>query len=335
MAADDYAVVAGITRYPEFPPRLRGPENDAVAFKAWLTDPGGGDVPGANISLVVSSAYKAEEQAGEPEPTTVRLQGAFERLIKKGYEKDPDPIGRRLYIFLAGHGVALPDSLDDAALLMANAGRGRMGHYVPGRPVADHFRAAAWFREIVLFMDCCRDDMPKLPLWSLPWDVLRKPEAADVKYFNGFGTKFSKKSRERRLEDGDYSGLFTASLLQGLRSGETTPDRLRAFVHSHLPTIADTDRFQVPEFQANDWELELAAGAAATLPKLEVTFAQPDAAVTVVVRGNPGLMAIAEHPMADGPWTLPVRPGLYSVERSDAGGEQIVKVTEGTVRVEL
>ena len=49
MHPDHYAIVIGLSAYPRLgdPPgaNLLGPENDAAAVLAWLTDPHGGGLP--------------------------------------------------------------------------------------------------------------------------------------------------------------------------------------------------------------------------------------------------------------------------------------------------
>jgi hypothetical protein len=337
MAADDHAIVVGINSYPALS-NLDGPENDADALVEWLRDPQGGDMPEANVHRYVSSMYANPPQPGGPEPTTVSICRAFEDLIVKGQEnaekEPPEPAGRRLYIFLAGHGVAPPNNMDDAALLMANAGRGRMGHYLPGRPLASHFRGAAYFKEVVLLMDCCRDRLPKVPVVGLPWDEVVNPEGADVEYFYGFATKWSRKARERPLDGPKMRGLFTTSVLKGLRAGNDTPERLKRFVEADLPSIADSRAYQEPVFDASNWQLKLASGDAADVPQLRITFAKPNPTVTVLVRGQ-GLAPMAEHAMEGDSWVVDLEPGYYGVERSDKPGETVVKVMAGMVDVEI
>jgi hypothetical protein len=112
MAASDHAVVVGISRYP-FLGDLSGPENDAMDFAGWLLDAGGGNVPPGNVQRILSSDWALSTDPLDAEPTTTRLEAAFDRLFEWG-ERNSGKAGRRLYIYLAGHGFApnleCPDS---------------------------------------------------------------------------------------------------------------------------------------------------------------------------------------------------------------------------------
>ena len=56
-------------------------------------------------------------------------------------------IGRRLYLFLAGHGVSPAKELDEAGLLTVEA-RGALVPYLPGKQSADQFCLSARFEEV-------------------------------------------------------------------------------------------------------------------------------------------------------------------------------------------
>jgi hypothetical protein len=239
MAANDHAIVAGVERYP-FLGDLGGPENDAKDFEAWLLDPNGGAVPPANIRRILSSDFAVTGNPLDAEPTTVRLERKFEELYDLG-DANGGKTGRRLYVYLAGHGFA--PSLEDAALLMANAARGRSGHHISGRTYANWFRQSAFFDEIVLFMDCCRENSARAGVRSAPFDPISA--AAPASYLYAFATEWSRASRERPIgAGGAMRGLFTVALLTGLRggalpngAGEVTAAGLSDFIYSYLPTL--------------------------------------------------------------------------------------------------
>ena len=208
MAANDRTIVVGVKDYPSLG-NLDGPENDARDFEAWLLDPTGGGVPQGNIKRILSSDFVATANPLDAEPTTVRLQRAFDGLYDLG-EANGGKAGRRLYVYLAGHGVA--PSLEDAALLMANAARGRSGYHISGRTYANWFRQSAFFDEIVLFMDCCRENSARAGVQPSPYDPLSAPVPAHHLY--GFATEWSRASRERPIgAGGQIQGLFTIALL--------------------------------------------------------------------------------------------------------------------------
>lgn len=218
MSSEDRAILVGISRYPGLED-LDGPENDANDFAAWLRDPAGGAVPDEGITLILSSHYPAAPSVLDAQPTTEALVRAFAGLWDEGLASRDGRVGRRLYIFMAGHGFA-PD-LKTAALLMANAAKSRLGLHIPGPSYADRFRQAGFFAEIVLLMDCCRDNLPQTPVHQPPFAVTTSPQPAN--YFYGFATTFSRRAREEPDADGRVAGIFTRALLAGLRGEAAQP----------------------------------------------------------------------------------------------------------------
>jgi len=309
VAADDRAIVVGISRYPALDD-LAGPENDARAFAEWLESPAGGDVPGGNIDLILSSHFPVEADPLRAKPTAEDLKQAIDKLHALG-NNHGGHAGRRLYIFMAGHGFA-PD-LEDAALLMANAARGRTGHHIPGRPYANWFRQAAFFEEVVLFMDCCRENYRHIPLQKCHLETVtgRRP----ARRFYGLATDFSRAARERPDENEVVRGLFTTALLLGLRGGpphggNVTGSWLRAFVFNYMPQLAAGQERQEPKF---DYD-----------PDDDIVFARRDAAVFHVrIRTGPPdqdravemfdgyLSPLKPRAHPDGMWEWELGPGLY------------------------
>ena len=161
MAENDYAVVVGICRYPALR-ELSGPVNDAHSFRDWLVTRGA--VPPGNIELVVTPDNAETMTQRNAQPLRDQVIMALDAVL--GNVGQQGKAGRRLCLFLAGHGYAR--QVDDAALLMANAGGGSFPS-VSGTQVANWFRASATFDEIVLIMDCCREEClgenSKTPCW--------------------------------------------------------------------------------------------------------------------------------------------------------------------------
>ena len=80
MGAEDFAVVVGIMRYPGISD-LDGSENDARNFRDWLVSPNGGNVAAGQVHLILSSNYPGEDDPLRARPTTLEVDGAFEKLI--------------------------------------------------------------------------------------------------------------------------------------------------------------------------------------------------------------------------------------------------------------
>ncbi|SFT98556.1 Caspase domain-containing protein [Geodermatophilus amargosae] len=259
MANDDHAIVVGVSYYPALGD-LDGPENDARDFASWLESRTGGQVPEEQVVTILSSCYRRPARPNRAEPTTEALRNAIDDLVELG--DTTGRIGRRLYLFLAGHGFA-PD-LEETALLMANAARGRTGHHVPGRRYADWFRKSPYFDEVVLFMDCCRENYPRRPLQAVHLDDIAGTQPA--RFFYGLATEFSRAARERPDQRGVVHGVFTRALLNGLATppagGQAiTGSWLERFVYNELTTALPDQERQEPKFSYDRMNEIVFAGA--------------------------------------------------------------------------
>ncbi len=88
---EDYAIIIGIDQYESFSP-LKGAAADAQAFERWIRDKA--KLPDANIEVLADH--------DEPRPMSA-VKNACGQLALKS-EDGRKRVGRRLYIFLAGHG---------------------------------------------------------------------------------------------------------------------------------------------------------------------------------------------------------------------------------------
>src|SRR5262249_55697758 len=139
MAATDRAIIVGIQKYPSIGD-LGGPENDARAFGDWVVSPSGGNVPEANVRRILATIpnprynnpvrpvyWEAEEAFGE-------LMDIYDaNLTQRG---GSGKIGRRLYVYLAGHG--FDPEPEYTALLAANATPWKTGFHILGKPYAEY-----------------------------------------------------------------------------------------------------------------------------------------------------------------------------------------------------
>jgi len=334
MASNDYAVVVGINMYPSLGD-LKGPENDAHGFRTWLEAPDGGCVPAENIEMVISSLYydPSEQDPLKAKPTTEQVDTAFDRLIERGMQNS-GRLGRRLYIFLAGHGFS--SNIEDAALLMANAGKLRTGYHIPGRIYANWFRTAALFEEVVLFMDCCRDDYRRASPHFPPWPDIRSPQGANVRFFYGFATRWSLRARERVVNDsGAVHGLFTHALLTALKHtppderGCVTGDRLTAYVYNYLPKLVDRELYIDPEFNYDKYHDIVFAERRETLKSLvRISFPNPHPGQPLeIVDGK--FQVVATRPAMSGVWELLLEPGRYAIRCQGQEQGQNIEVIGG------
>jgi Caspase domain len=342
MAAEDYAIVVGITHYPGIN-NLKGAENDAGRFYEWLIAADGGAVPEEQAKLILSRHYDPPASTRQDaKPIAQDIISLFERLIDKGEANETKRTGRRLYIFLAGHGFSplgyadLP-GIEEAALLMANAQSPRyMGYHIPGRGYALWFITSALFDEVVLFMDCCRDNYTRVSAAFPPWLPLDNNRAQKVRPFYGFATEWSRKSRERIIVDGgEVRGLFTWSLLKGLqgnardKDGCLTSGSLKRFVHNFLPTLFTpkqiaTGQNQRAKFEGDE-DIILDARKPPARARVSIDFTALDANLQVTLI-DPSLKLLGQHLPKDGIWEIDLEPGIYSLSEANTNREQFFKV---------
>ncbi|HKG92301.1 MAG TPA: hypothetical protein VKA84_10435 [Gemmatimonadaceae bacterium] len=322
--ADDYAIVVGINRYPALVD-LEGPERDARAFRDWLLDSGGGAVPAEHVRLLVSSDHPPAMSPLDAKPTAAMFYRECAALMQVAARNAEEGlgrrIGRRLYLYMSGHGIA--PSFDETALLMANATVTQTGYHVPGRLVAEHFRAAAYFDEVLLFMDCARERTPRATLAPVPFTAVYGPPPLSPRWFYAFSSKWGLISVERRI-GGEVRGVFSAALLAGLRGGaaaaggQITAASLASYLYGGMKAFLDlADLENVDLTLEPEVSYDPSVGdefVIARVPDLEfpvtITFAEAARGQRAEVR-SATLDAIAETTAGDAPWRLSLRPGLY------------------------
>ena len=227
MAVDDRGIVVGINTYPDISP-LQGPEQDANEFYEWLTSENGGDVPAANVVKIVSSDFQPAPPAAPVPRPTEEVARAFDRLQLEAFRPGPPKrLGRRLYVYAAGHGAGLPFQNDpersDAALLLADANMANATH-VMTKVRALYFLNAGIFDEIAVFMDCCRLSVPLNPSYPSYLNANAIDQLADERRtFFAFATKWGLKTREKPF-NGVTRGVFTTALMSGLKGAAANPD---------------------------------------------------------------------------------------------------------------
>lgn len=228
MAKDDWAIVVGIQSYFDKDlPKLEGPENDAQAFYDWVIACDGGAVPPSQAQLILSSKFEPPfPSVDQAMPTAAAIKGSFDHLFAvaaENEEKGIADIGQRLYLFFAGHGFA-PSHRDDlTALVTAEAGiaNANLSH-VLGSHMADALWRSKLFREILLFMDCCRSIMDCAQLF-MPYPEERATDFHEGKRFYAYGARVGKESREWQPPGKKCHGVFTMTLLEGLRGAAADP----------------------------------------------------------------------------------------------------------------
>lgn len=223
MAANDYAILVGISRYAD-PAlhKLDGPLNDIRLMQQWLQSPDGGDLPPGNVTAIVSDESALDAPSpGELPPLVMDFIQAFMGLVDtpnhSGYVSRP---GARLYLYFSGHGFSEKgDRAPHAALYAANA-NANIAWNIYGTFYAQWAKDWGLFGEIVLIMDCCRDA-------SLVKDPTRPPlrKATDTALGNAarlleiYAAPRGGKAQERRIpaRGGEVHGLLTHAFIEAVQ----------------------------------------------------------------------------------------------------------------------
>jgi hypothetical protein len=353
MAADDYAIVVGITAYP-FHGNLNGPENDATAFYEWLIDPEWGDVPKDNIDLILTSEspppYPSLDDA---KPTAERIHKAIRKLHRLGQANieagNKRRVGRRLYIYLAGHGCTPRD--DQTALLTANSDNvwTGSGFHILGQYNADWFYKSATFDEVLLFMDCCRN-LIKVPALDQPYaDVIDRQAVNNGRPFRALGAKWSQKTWERPMGDGAVHGVFTTALLDGLKgkaaeNGQVTSGSLRRWLLREMQEYLTEEDKQNPEISkepdVNDFGVDFPIVDAED-QSFPVRIHIPESGIgkkLQILTSTPtgDLVTVAEADASSGVVEVSLKRAIYIVQIIAAGLQKGVSVGGvGAVDVQL
>src|SRR4051812_40293760 len=221
MGSSDHAIIIGIERYDD--PDLGvldGPGQDARSFHAWVTSPEGGGVPSGNVTLLA-----AEDPS--PDARIQEIAAAFVELCQSAINWYR---GRRLYIYMAGHGVA--QNAHETSIWASDGGPKEPDRHVPGWHWLDWFLESAYFDEVVLFSDCCRTPGGKWPVRQFPLPAVKRGRPKRVHWVRGYATRYGGIAFEE-TEAKRARGRFTAALVRALtrawnEQGEITASTVKA-----------------------------------------------------------------------------------------------------------
>lgn len=339
MNADDYAILIGISHYPELgegntPADLRGPNHDVEAVKAWLLDPLGGGFPDDRNIHVICSTPAATATTAHPTADELELVFAHLDVIaqeNKRAEKGLQ-VGRRLYLYISGHGFS--PGRQKGCLFTANA-TGRMGFNVHVTGWLNWLQDAGYFREFVFWMDTCMNRMtfmfPRDP--PLPLQVSQTPPLAN---FVAFAAQRPLKAVEVPIAEdrGVVHGAFTWALLEGLRgaaadvngrvSGHSLANWIRNAQSARYMPADRTDRAvaKEPEILQEDDRLIFARGVSPPRYRIRLTFPREVVGETARLWSGSPPQAKEEFQIAVAGNDMDLRPGLYLVEVPQRGLRQ-------------
>ncbi|GAA5017148.1 caspase family protein [Streptomyces siamensis] len=320
MREHHYAVVSGINRYVSLDD-LHGPVNDAEAFHRWLIDPCGGDVPEENIIRVPASGDTDLIDAVSAQPTADRIFRDFveinNRLIAT-LESSPESWEQsRLYGYLAGHGTAPGGT--GCAVLMPSADELGLVNHVEVQLLADWYGRFGPFKEVVFFVDCCREELHLLPCGPPMLQAWRPDDLPSVVL--GLAAERGQQALEpSAAADGQpLRGYFTTALLDGMRAAVDSAGRVTVpglDDHVRRLVLRYSDRRQLAS-------VRLQQGMPVIVRREEATEKYPirvhftDDVKDLVIRDDYEDLLIRADARSDTPWELSLPSGTYWVGPRD------------------
>jgi Caspase domain len=337
----DFAVVVGVARYPQLSAEgvtadLEGPDNDAQAVRDWLVDPEGGQLDQDNVKLIRSSEFDPLDPE-DPQPAKHRIEREL-NWVEQQTQQTP---GGRLYLYFSGHGFS--PVLEEGALFTAEATQVGPA-YVYAHAWLRWFRRAQRFRESVLWMDCCMNYQQSIPVAEV---LMRAQIGTGVPgpAFIALAAQ-TKNALESTMPDGQVHGVFTWTLLQGLRGGASdmrgrvTGESLRTFLYTAMPEFLPSDTRNAAAVDLQPFvraDEGLVFRRLPARPKYRVHLTLPAGAAGKELRiwtGRP--LQVMSEVLTGDEWTGELLRGLYVAEVPEAGlrhGFQVAGTGDVEVKV--
>jgi hypothetical protein len=331
----DCAVVVGIAKYPGLID-LAGPDTDAQAVYDWLVDPDGGRLNAENVELIRSAQFEPIDPK-DPKPTSGHVKAALLRIAAQTQQAP----GNRLYMYFSGHGFA--PNLEEGALFTAEASQQAPFH-IYAHSWLRAFRRAGLFRDYVLWMDCNMNYQQSIVADEADMRPMQSTKAPGPA-FVGLAAQ-TRSALETTMTDGKVHGLFTWTLLQGLRGGaadeqgRVTGESLKTFLLSAMPEfLPDQARRAAAAVELHPF-VRADQGMVFTRfrerPAYPVRLRMPRATAGHRLNlwtGRPHVAAVSQD-LTGAEWEGRLVRGLYVAEVPDAGLRQGFQVT-GSGEVEV
>ena len=337
---DDHAIIIAIRRYADVEAgwitELQGSDNDATAVAAWLKRPDGGGLLDDNVDVIWAADAPDPFPQGGVIPNQHAVISALDnvaQLPKNRY--DHQYAGRRLYVYISGHGWAREP--DEAALVTAEATKAKPLNVLVTSWTRWMHKAAA-FQELVLWADTCATRAsPKM----LQPCVLAESVSANhpkVRVFEGFAAPLGLRAVENEMPDGQWHGAFTYALLEGLDRAAPSPvtsDTLRDYLRNAMNEfISEKDRArktvaQEPAFGRTD-EIVFTTRPRATYP-VTLRFSRDCVGRRVTLgtsRTNP---PVAETVLERTDWKVELEPGVWGAFVEGSQATKLFEVAGGGV----
>jgi hypothetical protein len=216
-----FALCIGIDRYPGFPGRdLSSATTDALSFRDWLVAPAGGALPETNVVVATVPATESFGGVIDARPKMheiLQALNAINERIRSHVNVNPQDWERtRLYIYAAGHGVAIPNG--EGAVLMADAQPALLGFNIDLSLYADWYLRCGLVHEVIVFVDCCREVADGMPPGVVLFQHCRYPATKGGVRFVAYASRWGEQAWEpTAVEDPNLTrGYFTQALIDGL-----------------------------------------------------------------------------------------------------------------------
>jgi hypothetical protein len=169
---------------------------------------------------------------------------------------------------------------------------------------------SAYFSEVVLFADCCRNAYRELPVRSFPLPEIDAPASGRIPYVRGYAVQYRQSAME--LKDRPH-GVFTSALVDALRNarqpdGRITARSVEAYLHNH-GELKRWRNVQEPSFISEGEVVFSRRRAPGRSPATRVRLRLPAGALPVIEGGSP--------------------PGTWPVRRGKRAGEYLAELPRG------
>lgn len=353
-----WAIVLGINEYGPLAGLrpLAGAVADAVDFADWLLDQDGGNVAPENLFFWTHPAPSEQEltprmAAFLQKPTPWPLEGPnfgavpnvgplvsnISQINAKAVAGGCD----RLYVFLAGHGGRTSaQSIAEEPQNCFVTGDFIKGVEAAGLLNCDdmkRFLISQGPSEIIVFLDCCRNDLPLRILRPGTLFANLEPTGLNMRRCTGRAAQEDAVAYEvpiGPLQRGAFTQLLTVGLREIRDDGHLTLRKLEEFVTGGLAVVVKPPKEQVPDFEERPKPPNLILVAGPPAGKLSNLTVHPagEGPIELVAKDETVIQTI--NPV-EGPVSIPLALGSYTLERGGTVLKAFTHVGPGTPDVVL
>jgi hypothetical protein len=227
----EYAIVIGIDHYDKKP--LSGAVSDATAFAKFLADK----------KLVKDDPFFLRLLKSEIQNNIVygpEIDTALEEITKDARSRRTEK--NRLYFYFSGHGIG--NTFFNTALCL-RLWPGLINHCISGQDYTTGMMNKGAFDEILIFLDCCRENDTTIKGNSPLGDWQNKVGEKVPKLMICNSTIYGKLSYEIDIDSNQKRGAFTSFLIDSLngdadteRTGKISVVDLKKHIKDNFPGYA-------------------------------------------------------------------------------------------------